>query len=393
MEPQSEAFGTIGFDGIIKCVFSGFEVRLCSAVPGKLTHELRLHPYLFPVGLGGAPTFKEGGNPALDAQKYWVHVRRALLRAPIDRIGLGGLLHLVEGFPDFVDAITDIAKQFRMIKELHQRSSVYKVDLKVGILSSWGKLRTWTCGGHFHEHPDLDLINILESLAGLPYEVEFLNFDEITKNNLESIDVLINAGFAGSSWSGGEHWKDDKIVTMLTEWVHDGGIFMGVNEPSAVQGYANNLRMAPVLGIDVDDGRRLCHGFWKVEQEESQLKLDIGKKDGVYLIDGDTKVLQERDNLPVVTERSFGKGKGIYLSEYRYSPENTFALRSILEQGKLEESLFCTDNPLVDCAYFPEAKTLVLANGSREKQSVVVRIGKEFIPAEVEGFAIALISY
>jgi hypothetical protein len=35
----------------------------------------------------------------------------------------------------------------------------------------------------------------------------------------------------------------------------------------------------------------------------------------------------------------------------------------------------------------------VLANGSREKQSVVVRIGKEFIPAEVEGFAIALISY
>ena len=272
-------------------------------------------------------------------------------------------------------------------------SSVYKVDLKVGILTSWGKLRTWTCGGHFHEHPDLDLINILESLAGLPYEVEFLNFDEVTKNNLESIDVLINAGFAGSSWSGGEHWKDDKIVTMLTEWVHDGGIFMGVNEPSAVQGYANNLRMAPVLGIDVDDGRRLCHGFWKVEQEESQLKLDIRKKDGVYLIDGDTKVLQERDNLPVVTERSFGKGKGIYLSEYRYSPENTFALRSILEQGKLEESLFCTDNPLVDCAYFPEAKTLVLANGSREKQSVVVRIGKEFIPAEVEGFAIALISY
>jgi beta-D-galactosyl-(1->4)-L-rhamnose phosphorylase len=34
MEPQSEAFQTIGFDGIIKCVFSGFEVRLCNAVPG-----------------------------------------------------------------------------------------------------------------------------------------------------------------------------------------------------------------------------------------------------------------------------------------------------------------------------------------------------------------------
>jgi beta-D-galactosyl-(1->4)-L-rhamnose phosphorylase len=34
MEPQLEAFQTIGFDGIIKCVFSGFEVRLCNAAPG-----------------------------------------------------------------------------------------------------------------------------------------------------------------------------------------------------------------------------------------------------------------------------------------------------------------------------------------------------------------------
>ena len=35
MEPQSKAFQEIGFDGIIKCVFSGFESRLCSAVDRK----------------------------------------------------------------------------------------------------------------------------------------------------------------------------------------------------------------------------------------------------------------------------------------------------------------------------------------------------------------------
>lgn len=50
MEPQSEAFQTIGFDGIIKCVFLGFEVRLCSAVPEGLMHKLRWHSYLFLVG-------------------------------------------------------------------------------------------------------------------------------------------------------------------------------------------------------------------------------------------------------------------------------------------------------------------------------------------------------
>jgi hypothetical protein len=34
----------------------------------------------------------------------------------------------------------------------------------------------------------------------------------------------------------------------------------------------------------------------------------------------------------------------------------------------------------------------VLANGSREKQSVVVRIGNQIITAEVEGYAQVLLS-
>ena len=68
LEPYGERFKEFGFDGLIKCVFNGYEVRLCAGVPVE-THEIRLHPYLFPVGLGGAPTFMEGGNPTLDAKK------------------------------------------------------------------------------------------------------------------------------------------------------------------------------------------------------------------------------------------------------------------------------------------------------------------------------------
>lgn len=89
IEPYNGRFSEFGFDGLIKCVFSGYEARLCANVDVPV-HELRLHPYLFPVGLGGAPTFAEGGNPTLDAKKYWNSVRRALLRQPVDRIGLGG---------------------------------------------------------------------------------------------------------------------------------------------------------------------------------------------------------------------------------------------------------------------------------------------------------------
>lgn len=101
VEPYGPHFKEFGFDGVIKCVFSGYEVRMCAGVDAPV-HELRFHPYLFPVGLGGAPTFAPGGNPTRDAAEYWNHVRRALLRAKIDRIGLGGYLHLLNDFPDFV---------------------------------------------------------------------------------------------------------------------------------------------------------------------------------------------------------------------------------------------------------------------------------------------------
>ena len=87
MEPYGKYFSSIGFDGLIKCVFSGFECRLCAGADVPV-HELRFHPYLFPVGLGGLPTFSEGGHPERDAVDYWLHVRRALVRQPVERIAL-----------------------------------------------------------------------------------------------------------------------------------------------------------------------------------------------------------------------------------------------------------------------------------------------------------------
>lgn len=141
LEPYGSKFHTIGFDGLIKCVFSGYEVRLCADVDVPV-HELRLHPYLFPVGLGGAPTFMEGGDPARDAREYWLHIRRALLRAPIERIGLGGYLHLTEAFPDFQDYIEQIADEFRRIHKYHSYGKPYTYPVKIAVLHDWGRLRS-----------------------------------------------------------------------------------------------------------------------------------------------------------------------------------------------------------------------------------------------------------
>ena len=236
VEPYGKQFPKLGFDGIIKCVFSGYEVRLCAGVPVKM-HELRLHPYLFPVGLGGAPTFAEGGDPTRDAKEYWNHVRRALLRVKIDRIGLGGYPHLVQDFPNFVEYVAKIAGEFREIKRLHEEGDVYTLPIMVAVLHGWGDLRPWTLSGHFHETYMHDLIHIDEALSGLPVSVKFLSFEDVKAGGLKGVDVVINAGRAGTAWSGGNAWRDADLVAALTRWVYGGGMFLGVNEPSAVSGY------------------------------------------------------------------------------------------------------------------------------------------------------------
>ncbi|MDE5589636.1 MAG: 1,3-beta-galactosyl-N-acetylhexosamine phosphorylase, partial [Acetatifactor sp.] len=309
VEPYNGRFQEFGFDGLIKCVFSGYEARLCAGVDVP-THELRLHPYLFPVGLGGAPTFTEGGDPTLDAKKYWNSVRRALLREKIDRIGLGGYLHLVEPFPDFCDYIEKVSDEFRLISSFHDAGKPFTIRTRVAILHSWGALRSWTLSGHFHETYMHDLIHVNEALSGLPVDVRFISFEDVKNGALKDVDVVINAGYAGSAWSGGENWKDDELVTLLTEWVHRGGTFLGVNEPSAVEGYDYYFRMAHVLGIDEDTGARVCHGKWSFEAEDAEKLIpagaDVRSRENLYLTDGSAKVLLADGDKPVITINSFG---------------------------------------------------------------------------------------
>ncbi len=377
VEPYNGRFQEFGFDGLIKCVFSGYEARLCAGVDVP-THELRLHPYLFPVGLGGAPTFAEGGDPTLDAKKYWNSVRRALLRAKIDRIGLGGYLHLVESFPDFCDYIEKVSDEFRLIRSFHDAGKPYTIRTKVAVLHSWGALRSWTLSGHFHETYMHDLIHINEALSGLPVDVRYISFEDVKKGALEDVDVVINAGYAGSAWSGGEHWKDDEVVTTLTKWVHQGGAFIGVNEPSAVEGYDYAFRMAHVLGIDKDTGSRVCHGKWSFEADDAEEILPEGAtvepKDHLYLTDGKAKVLLADEDRPLVTVNAFGKGKGIYLASFRQDLENTRMLYQLIRYagGEGMSGPYMTDNLYTECAYYPESGKLVVINNSDAEQTTTI---------------------
>lgn len=380
VEPYKPTFKEFGFDGLIKCVFSGYEARLCAGVDVE-THELRLHPYLFPVGLGGAPTFMEGGNPTLDAKKYWNSVRRALLRCPIDRIGLGGYLHLVQDFPDFVAYIAKISDEFRAIKQLHKAGKPYCCKTRVAILHFWGSMRSWSLSGHFHETYMHDLIHINEALSGLPLEVSFINFEDVKNGALEDVDVVINAGAAGSAWSGADAWKDEGVITALTKWVYDGGTFIGVGEPSAVSGYDSYFRMAHVLGVDEDTIDRVCHGKWSFEVDEAAARAVM--PDGAFipervscrLTDGKAAVLAAKGDNPLLIRNPFGKGQGIYLSSFEVTNANTRMLLNLILQagGEAWDGNYLTDNAQMECAFYPESGTLIVINNADTAQECCIR--------------------
>jgi beta-D-galactosyl-(1->4)-L-rhamnose phosphorylase len=396
-EPYGARFADLGLDGIIKCVFNGFEVRLCAGVQGVATRELRLHPYLFPTGLRGEPTFAEGGNPTLDAQRFWVQIRRALLRAPVDRIGLGGYLHLVEPFPDFQDYIASLAREFRMLKSFHEDGSPYGLAVRVGVLTAWGRLRSWTCSGHLHEHPELELTNVLESLAGLPVDVEFLSLQDVASRGVpQGIGVLLNAGRKGSAWSGGRCWKEPGLAEQVRSWVAAGGAFIGIGEPTAVPFGGSYFQLSDVLGVDRETGQSICCSKYVLHppaephfvMRDLKSPPDFGRDvDGVFALDGRTEVLAEHNGSPVIAVRRYGRGRSLYLSGFVFSLANTRLLHRGIAWCTRKEAEFaawtCEDFRL-ECAWYPAKRTLVVINNSGDPvSSRVIDGGGTAIPVSI----------
>jgi beta-D-galactosyl-(1->4)-L-rhamnose phosphorylase len=389
VEPSSPRFAEFGFDGLIKCVFNAFEVRLCAHACGVKTHELRLHPYLFPTGLKGEPTFKSGGNPTLDAKNFWIDARRGILRAPIDRIGLGGYLSLVEPFPDFQSYIQQLAREFRLLKSFHAGGRPYVAPFKVAILTAWGDLRAWICSGHFHH--GLELNELIESLAGLPVDVEFISFDDLKKRGVpRGVKVIVNCGRDGSAWSGGHYWNDPEIVALLTNWMRKGGSFIGIAEPSACATPGQLFKLAPVLGVDRDRGERRANGKFKYAPPAAPASthfitndvttaLDFGADlADLFVLSADTQVLADRGGSPRVATHLFGRGRAVYLSGFKFTPDNTRLIHRALFWAAAQEKswpAWSSSNVRTECAWFAAQKKLVVINNAGTPQQTTVTLG------------------
>ena len=382
MEPFMDEFASIGLDAVVGSVGNGATLRLFSDIKNVKYTEGRFLPYFFP------DTFHEGGDPVKEAKVNWVTARRAILRSPIQRIGYGGYLKLALKFPDFVQYIKEVCEEFRTLYDNIQGTTPYCVK-RVAVLNCWGKMRSW--GNHMVHHAiyykqNYSYFGIIEALSGAPFDVSFISFDDIKadKDLLKKFDVVINVGDADTAQSGGENWIDETIITAVREFVYNGGGFIGVGEPAAHQWQGRFIQLDDVLGVEEEHGFNLNTDKYNWEEhrdhfilKDAEGEVDFGEgKKNIYALP-ETEILIQKDQEVQMAVKTFGKGRGVYISGLPYSFKNSRVLyRAVLWSASAEEELHCwysTNYNVEVHAYVKNGKYCVVNNTYEPQDTVVYR--------------------
>ena len=410
-EPYGRYFPEIGLDAVVGSVGGGATLRLISDIPGVKYTEGRFLPYFFP------DTFYQGNDPVPEAVENWLCARRALMRRPVDRIGYGGYLSLAYRFPGFVDYIEKVTDEFRELYDNIGGSRPY-CGLKVAVLNCWGRLRSWQPYMVAHAlwyKQTYTYFGILEALSGAGVDVSFISFEDIRQHGVpEDLDVIINAGDAGTAWSGGDEWLDETLVTAIRRWVYGGGGFVGVGEPCAVHHNGRFFQLADVLGVDKELGYTLSTDKYDTKQAQGHFiteDMEVNPADGheglppidfgesmknVYALGGDTEIVEYSDHEVHLSAHGYGKGRGVYIAGLPYSYMNTrILLRSMYYAAAREGDMkkWYADNIYCEVHAYPETgKYAVVNNSSRPQVSMVYDgqgngTGVELKPCEIRWFS------
>ncbi|MBN2547428.1 MAG: 1,3-beta-galactosyl-N-acetylhexosamine phosphorylase [Spirochaetes bacterium] len=378
-EPYREGFEDMKFDGIVGPCLSAIELRRIAEVPGDSIKEVRLYPYFFEVNLQDEPVFKDNGDPVAECKKWWKKIRRGLLRRCVDRIGFGGYLELAVKYPKFIDYVEKLADEFREVLHNTKKSIPYSsFKGKLAILNAWGRSRTWI------QQENWPYGCVAEILAGLPVELEFINFDDIRKGISMDIKVILNWGNAYTSWSGGDHWTDTKVVENIREFVANGGGFIGINEPTAFEYQGRFFQLFDVLGVQKETGLTLA---WskniKPQINNKHFILEDIKNDfsfkfitpSIYFSKQSAELLSGTFDNVLLSANSFGKGRSVYFAGYNFDYDNIrMMLRAVYWAAGQESSMkkWFSSNEKTDCAYYPETKRIAVMNNDYDAEDTVI---------------------
>lgn len=380
-EPFMEEFKTLGIDAVVGSVGNGSTLRLISDIEGVKYTEGRLLPYFFP------DVFNENGDPVKEAKYNWVTARRAILRKPIDRIGYGGYLKLALQFPEFLDYVEQVCNEFRTLYANVKGTTPYCVK-KVAVLNCWGKMRAWGCHMVHHalyQKQNYSYAGIIESLSGAPFDVVFINFQDILDNPaiLDDIDVIINVGDADTAHTGGEWWENPKIIEAIRGFVYNGGGIIGVGEPSGHQYQGHFFQLANVFGVEEETGFTLGYDKYNWDEHEHFIledseEVDFGEgKKNIYALPSATILVQKEKEVQMAVNE-FGKGRAVYISGLPYSFENSRVLyRAALWSTHSEDELnrWFSTNYNVDVHAYPKNNKYCVVNNTDEPQQTTIYRG------------------
>ena len=380
-EPFMEEFKTLGIDAVVGSVGNGSTLRLISDIEGVKYTEGRLLPYFFP------DVFNENGDPVKEAKYNWVTARRAILRKPIDRIGYGGYLKLALQFPEFLDYVEQVCNEFRTLYANVKGTPPYCVK-KVAVLNCWGKMRAWGCHMVHHalyQKQNYSYAGIIESLSGAPFDVVFINFQDILDNPaiLDDIDVIINVGDADTAHTGGEWWENPKIIEAIRGFVYNGGGIIGVGEPSGHQYQGHFFQLANVFGVEEETGFTLGYDKYNWDEHEHFIledseEVDFGEgKKNIYALPSATILVQKEKEVQMAVNE-FGKGRAVYISGLPYSFENSRVLyRAVLWSTHSEDELnrWFSTNYNVDVHAYPKNNKYCVVNNTDEPQQTTIYRG------------------
>lgn len=372
-EPFGKYFKEIGLDAVVGSVGDGVTLRMISDIKGVKYTEGRLLPYFFP------DVFTEGGDPIGEAQENWLKARRAILRSPLDRIGYGGYLKLANEWPGFIDQIGRVVEEFRQIHANSRGTGAYTAPFKVGILNCWGNLRRWMANQVHHAlwyREIYSYVGVIECLSGMPFEVEFITFEELKEGIDPGIRVLINAGDAYTSWSGAENWKDEDVVCAIRRFVDAGGGFIGVGEPSACQYQGRYFQLSDVLGVDRELGFSMSTDKYNEMDsrhfilEDIEGEIDFGEgKSRIYAQGENYQILNMDGKYSRLVVNRYGEGRSVYFAGLPYSPQNCrILLRAIYYAAHREEDMkkYYVSNVDTEVCAFEETGKIAVINNSRE---------------------------